>query len=149
MNSVTHQRKDTAPAPPRREAWGSWLDPGEPHPFRGPFTRWPRVADSALAVVVFAGSLIAVAASALDDGEQFTIAEIGDLPAMGLTLLGFAAAALLWRRGRPIAVTTFVLVVMIVWAVAGYGDGNDLALIVAIYSVGRYTASHRDCLITV
>ena len=51
MNSVTHQREDTSPAPPRRKAWGSWLDPGEPHPFRGPFTRWPRVADSALAVV--------------------------------------------------------------------------------------------------
>jgi signal transduction histidine kinase len=98
---------------------------------------------------VFAGSLITVAASALDDGEQFTIAEIGDRPAIGLALLGFAAAALLWRRGRPIAVTTFVLVVMIVWAIAGYGDGNDLALIVAIYSVGRYTASHRYSLIAV
>jgi len=28
--------------------------------------------------------------------------------------------------------------VMVVWALAGYGDGNDLALVVAVYSVGRY-----------
>jgi signal transduction histidine kinase len=40
-------------------------------------------------------------------------------------------------------VTVFVLAVMVAWAVAGYGDGHDLALVVAIYSVGRYCTDHR------
>lgn len=137
MNSVTHQREV------------SWFDSVEPHLARGPFARWPHVADSALAVVVFATSSIAVAVSALDDREEFGSASIGDLPAGGFVLLGLAAVALLWRRGRSIAVTAFVLAIMIGWAVAGYGDGNDLALIVAIYSVGRYTADPRHSLAAV
>lgn len=32
---------------------------------------------------------------------------------------------------------------MIVWAVVGYGDGHDLALVVALYSVGRYVVDQR------
>ncbi len=146
MHSVTNKREVISPARPRRQAWDAWFDPGEPHPYRGPFTRWPRAADSALAFAVLATSLIAVAVSALDDGEEFTVASIGDRPATGFILLGFAAAALLWRRRRPIAVTIVVLVLMTGWAVAGYGDGQDLALIVAIYSVGRYTTNHRHSL---
>ncbi|MCP5031490.1 MAG: sensor histidine kinase [Actinomycetia bacterium] len=148
MNSVTHKRQVTSPAPPRRQPWRSWFDPVEPHPYHGPFTRWPRSTDGALAVVVFMSSLIAVAASALDDAEEFTIARIGDRPTPGFILLGLAAAALLWRRRRPIAVTTFVLVIMIGWAIAGYGDGQELALIVATYSVGRYTTNHHHSLAT-
>ena len=63
-------------------------------------------------------------------------------------MLAVAAAALLWRRSRPIAVTAFVMAIMIGWAIAGYGDGQDLALIVAIYAVGRYTTDHRHSLAT-
>jgi signal transduction histidine kinase len=61
-------------------------------------------------------------------------------------MLALAAAALLWRRSRPIAVTVGVMAITVAWAVAGYGDGEDLALIVAIYSVGRYTADDRQSL---
>ena len=137
MNSVIHQREV------------SWFDSVEPHMARGPFARWPHLADSALAVVVFVTSLVAVAVSALDDREEFDIAAVGDLSAGGFFLLGLAAVALVWRRGRSIAVTTFVLGIMLGWAVAGYGDGHDLALIVAIYSVGRYTTDHRHSLAVV
>jgi signal transduction histidine kinase len=138
MSSITDTRHLTAPGPPRRRSWRSWFDPSEPRLSRGPFTRWPRAADSALAVAVFAGSLLATALSALDDGDELTLASIGHQPAMGVALLGFAAAALLWRRRRPMVVTVFVLGVMVAWSVAGYGDGNDLAIVVAVYSVGRY-----------
>ncbi len=144
MNSVIHQRDVSAHAP-RRPVWG-WFDSGEPHPARGPFARWPHTTDGALAVVVFAASLVAAAASALDDGEDFRFDSIGDLPAGALILLALAATALLWRRRHSIAVTTSVLVMMLGWAVAGYGDGHDLALIVAIYSVGRYATDHRHSL---
>ncbi len=133
----------------RVEALLARLDPGEPHPYRGPFTRWPRSADTILALMVFAGSLVAVAASDLDDGDAFTWDLIADRPAGALVLLALAAAALVWRRRQPIAVTVFILAVMIGWALAGYGDGQDLAIIVAAYSVGRYTDNHRHGLATV
>jgi len=149
MDTVTHQSEVTSPASSRRQAWGAWFGPGEPHAARGPFDRWPHVADAVLAVVVFAISAITITVSALDDGEDLTVASIGDRPAGGFVLLGVAAATLLWRRRHPIAVTITVLVVMIAWAVAGYGDGQDLALIVATYSVGRYTTDHRHSIATV
>ncbi|HUS41570.1 MAG TPA: histidine kinase [Ilumatobacteraceae bacterium] len=126
-----------------------WFDFGEPHIARGPFTRWPRTTDAALALVVFAASLVAVAASAVGDGENVTIDSIGDRPAGAVVLLAGAAVALIWRRRYPVAVATLVMVVMIVWAIAGYGDGQDLALVVAVYSVGRYTADHRYSLAAV
>ena len=152
MNSVTHDdagaRDTTAPHGPARRAWTAWFDPGEPHPSRGPFSRWPHVADSALALAVFLGSMVTVAASALADGDELTTAAIGDHPALGFVLLGSAAAALLLRRRRPIPVTAFVLTLMMAWAIAGLGDGQELALVVAIYSVGRYTSDHRHSLAT-
>ena len=137
MNSATHKRE------------ANWFDTVEPHLARGPFARWPHVADGALAILVFGVSAVAVAVSALDDGEEFSTAAIGDVPAAGFVLLGLAAISLLWRRARSIAVTTCVLGIMIGWAFAGYGDGHDLALVVAAYSVGRYTTDHRHSLAAV
>ncbi len=85
MHAVTHHHEDahhedSSPANPRRRALLGWFHPGEPNPSRGPFIRWPRITDGALAVIVFAGSLVAVAASALGDGEDFTIDSIEDRP---------------------------------------------------------------------
>jgi signal transduction histidine kinase len=149
MDSVTATRDVTSPAPARRQAWSAWLASDEPHPVRGPFSRWPRTTDGLLALAVFVGSLIAVAVSGLDDGEEFTFDAIGDLPAAEIFLLGLAAAALMWRRRHSIAVTIVVLAIMLAWAVGGYGDGHELALIVAVYSVGRYATDHRLSLATV
>jgi signal transduction histidine kinase len=115
-----------------------WFDPGAPHAYRGPFTRWPRIADGALALLVFAGSLASVTLSALGDGEDYTFDAITDLSGAAVALLAVAAVALLWRRRQPIAVAAAVTATMVVWAIAGYGDGNDLALIAATYAVGRY-----------
>lgn len=149
MHATTHQREVTSPVTNRRRSLLDWFDPGEPHPSRGPFARWPRVTDAALALVIFAGTLVAVALSALGDGEDFTVDSIGGLPPGAFVMLATAAAALLWRRQRPIAVTAFLLAIMIGWAIAGYGDGQDLAVIAAIYAVGRYTTEYRHSLTTV
>ena len=148
MHAVSDQRATSSPATGRGRALLGWFDPGEPHPYRGPFTRWPRATDGALALAVFAASLVAVAASALGDGESFTIQSISGLHSGAVAMLAVAAAALLWRRPRPIAVTAFVVVVMVGWAIAGYGDGQDLALIVAVYAVGRYATDDRHSLAT-
>ena len=146
MTTVNHPHDTGAPAPRRISALAARFDPGEPHPTRGPFTRWPHAADGALAVIVFAAAVISVAVSELADGDTFGAAAIGDLPAGAFVLLAVAAAALWWRRARPVAVTASVLAVMIVWALAGYGDGHDVILVVAVYSVGRHSTDHRHSL---
>jgi len=149
MHAVSQQREVTPLATSQRRAPLGWFDPGEPHIARGPFTRWPRATDGALAVVVFAGSLVAVTASALDDGERFTLDSIGERPVGAIAMLAGAAVALLWRRRYPVVVAAVVMAIMVGWATAGYGDGQDLALVVAVYSVGRYTADHRHSIATV
>jgi signal transduction histidine kinase len=93
--------------------------------------------------VVLTGSLVTVTVSALGDGEAYSIDSIGELPAGAAAMLAVAAGALLWRRRQPIIVATTVMAVMVGWALAGYGDGQELALIVAIYAVGRYTVDQR------
>ncbi len=143
MHAVRHQREVPSPTAGRHRSWWGWLDSGEPRPARGPFTRWPRVTDGVLAVSVFAVSLVAVAASALGDGESFTADSMTDRPVGAIAMLAVAAAALLWRRQRPVAAAVGVMAIMVAWAVAGYGDGNDLALLVVVYSVGRYATDHR------
>ncbi|MGH1491985.1 MAG: sensor histidine kinase [Acidimicrobiales bacterium] len=143
MYATTHQREVTSPTTGWQRVLQGWFDPSEPHPYRGPFARWPRIADAALAVAVFAGSLVAVTVSALGDNEDFTIDSIGERPFGAFAMLAAAAAALLWRRQRPIAVTAFLTVTLIGWAIAGYGDGHDLAIIIAVYAVGRYTTDYR------
>lgn len=149
MTALHRQRGMTATLIGRVEALLARFDPGEPHPFRGPFTRWPRIADGILALAVLAGSLVTITVSDLDDGDPLTLASIGDQPAGAFVLLALAAAALMWRRTHPIAVTAFILGLTLGWALAGYGDGHELALLIATYSVGRYAADHRYSLTTV
>ena len=140
---AAHEHPVARPQSRWRRALDGWLTPGEPHLARGPFTRWPRAADGVLALAVFAGSAIAVTASAVADGDDYTIGSIIDLTPGRAVLLAAGAIALLWRRHQPIAVATATMAVMAVWAIAQLGDGQDLALAVAAYSVGRYTADHR------
>ncbi len=149
MAAIDDQRTTAASASGLLRSLAAWFDPGEPHPFRGPFTRWPRATDGALSLAVFAASVITVTASAIGDNQDFTLASIGDQPAGAIVLLALAAGVLWWRRSRPIGVTTIVLAFMIAWALAGYGDGQELALVVAGYSVGRYTTNHDRSLATV
>ena len=143
MMTVDHEPDTAPPRRPWRLALASLSAPAAPRLARGPFTRWPRIADGALVVVVFVGSLLTVALSELDEGEPFTAGRIGDRPVAAILLLAVASAALWWRRSHPLEVTALVIAVMLVWALAHDGDGNDLPLMVATYSVGRYTADHR------
>jgi signal transduction histidine kinase len=149
MAAIEHQQESSKPGSGWFRALAAWFDHGDPHPFRGPFTRWPRTTDGLLALAVFAGAVIAVTASTIDDGQEFTLAAIRDRPAAAFALLALAAAALWWRRAHPIAVAAVVLALMISWALAGFGDGQDLAVAVASYSVGRYADNNRNSVATV
>ncbi len=143
--AATDRRRTPRPGPNR---WVTgvigWFDPGEPHQARGPFARWPRAADTLLAAVVFMASLAAVGLSALDDDQDVTIGSVVDRPAGAAALLAAWSTALWWRRSRPVVVTVVLLAGMLLWALLASGDGQDLPLVVALYSVGRYHTDHRS-----
>jgi signal transduction histidine kinase len=149
MTAIDHQPTTTTAGASWLRSVVAWFGPGEPRPVRGPFTRWPRATDGAIVVAVFAASLVAVAASAMGEGQDLTLASTVDRPAGALALLAVAAAALWWRRAHPVTVAAASAVIVVAWALAGYGDGHDLALAVAVYSVGRYHTDHRLSLATV
>ena len=120
-------------APPPRTPFGN-----APGGFRGPFTRWPRAADAALATAVF------LATAFLTDGpdDSVVIRPIGDVPIAALVVFAVASAALYWRRRAPLAVLG---VAVIAWAVtigSGYADLGGV-VIIALYSAGRYATEDR------
>lgn len=131
------------PATGRFAALAGHLDPPEPRPMRGPFTRWPRTADAVLACVVFGVALVSVAVSGLGAGAELTLGAIVGQPVGAYVLLAVASAALWWRRSRPIVVAATVFAAALVWAFAGYGDGEDVTYLLAVYSAGRYCADRR------
>jgi len=149
MATVNHRHNTAAPMTGRLATLAARFAREEPHLPRGPFTRWPRATDALIVMLAFTLTLISVAVSELDDGDQLNAASIGDRPVGAFILLAVGAVALWWRRTRPIAVTAFELAVVIVWAIAGYGDGQDLILVAATYSVGRYSIDDRHSLATV
>jgi signal transduction histidine kinase len=117
---------------PSRTALGS-----APRTFRGPFARWPRVADAVLAIATF---LLAV--FVVDGPGDSVIRPIGDVPIASLLVFAVASAALYWRRRAPLVV---LAVVVFAWAVtlgSGYADLGWMAII-ALYSAGRYATEDR------
>jgi signal transduction histidine kinase len=109
-----------------------------PRGFRGPFTRWPRAADAALAIAVFLAAVFVVDGP----GDALAIRPIGDVPIAALLAYAVASAALCWRRHAPLAALGVALVA---WAVTLGSDYSDLGgvAIIALYSVGRYATEDR------
>jgi signal transduction histidine kinase len=114
----------TPPRPPR---------PSAPTRFRGPFARWPRAADAALAVAVF------LATAFLKDGpgDSVVVRPIGEVPIAALLVFAVASAALYWRRRAPLAVLGVAVVAWAATLGSGYAD-LGVVTIVALYSAGRY-----------
>jgi signal transduction histidine kinase len=106
--------------------------------FRGPFTRWPRISDAVLAVVVFV-----LTVSVVDGpGDALAIRPIGDVPIAVLLVFAIAGAALYWRRRRPLIVLAVAVIAWTVLLGSGYADIGGVA-IVALYSAGRYATEDR------
>jgi signal transduction histidine kinase len=106
--------------------------------FRGPFTRWPRISDAALAAAIFLLTVLVVDGP----GDTLAIRPIGDLPIAALVVFAVASAALYWRRHKPVVVLGVTLIAWVVTLGSGYADLGGVAII-ALYSVGRHAAEYR------
>ncbi|RAY12677.1 sensor histidine kinase [Actinomadura craniellae] len=122
-------------APPARTPLGH-----APSLFRGPFARWPRAADAALALAVFLATVFVMDAP----GDELAIRPLDDIPVAAVPVFAVAAAALYWRRRAPLPV---VGVAVAAWAVTLGGladkDLTGVVTIIALYSAGRYSTEDR------
>ncbi len=113
---------------PAAESW---------QPFRGPFARWPRSADTVLALIAFALTISFWSPGAADESAA------GTLPFGAFVLFLAGNAALVRRRKKPEAVHWIVLAASAVSMVSGYLDGPIFALVISLYSIGRYSDDNR------
>lgn len=105
--------------------------------FRGPFARWPRTSDAALAVVTFLATVF------LSDNpdQDLSVRALTDVPLPAFGVFAVASGALLWRRKRPVEV---LAVTMTAWGVSlAFGFGGVAAQGIAVYGVGRYVTDRR------
>lgn len=122
---------------------------GLTRPRHGPFTRWPRSSDAALAVIVFLLEVGGIFARAADDAGAFDRSMLGDVPIATYLLLAASSIALLWRRDRPLVVLAITLVASLVWDVSGLAGGPSLAIFISLYGVGRYVDDQQTNLLAV
>ena len=111
-----------------------------PRQLQGPFTRWPRVADTVLAIALF---LLITLVSFEDPDGDAAIRAIGDVPIGTYLVIGVACAALIWRRSQPLVVLGVTLAALGLSAALAYPETIGFAMLVALYSVGRYVTDDR------
>jgi len=114
-----------------------------PRPMRGPFTRWPRLSDAVLALLVFVGALVNVSVQDVDAANGVRVDLVLGLPAVGVLLLAIGSAALYWRRRYSLGVLGVNLLVSILWVSVGYQGEPVFGVLVSLYSVGRYVCDDR------
>jgi signal transduction histidine kinase len=115
----------------------------------GPFTRWPRSSDTALAVIAFVLEVIGILGREVGESGEFSWSMLGDVPAATYVLLAASSIALLWRRSRPLLVLAATLATSLVWDVIGLADGPSLAIFISLYGVGRFIEDDRTNLLAV
>lgn len=105
-------------------------------PFRGPFTRWPRLSDAALALLSFFLTI------AIWSGER-------PEHELSLTFGAFAFfvvgnASLYWRRRHPERVHGIILAASALAMLFGHLQGPIFALAISLYNLGRYAIEKRS-----
>src|SRR4029453_15627100 len=105
---------DRAPPLAYREA----MPADHPRRFQGPFARWPRAADAALAAAVFLETVFVTDGP----GDSLVTRPIGDVPIPALLAFAVPRAALYWRRRAPLAVLAVALVAWASTIGSGYAD---------------------------
>ena len=114
--------------------------PGTRRPPGGPFTRWPRAADAALAIVVF---LVVVLLSPEGPDDELTFRHVGDVSIAALLVLLVASGVLYRRRSRPLVVFGVTLGAAVLSLGFDEVDMIGIAMLVALYSVGRHVTDNR------
>ena len=109
----------------------------------GPFARWPRSSDAAIAALVFILEVGGILGRTADEAGAFDISMLSDVPTATYLLLAVSSIALLWRRDLPLLVLATTLIASLVWDVVGLADGPSLAILISLYGVGRYIDSQR------
>jgi len=117
-------------------------------PVGGPFTRWPRAADAVLAIVVL---LVAVFVKSEGPNEDLVIRSGGEVPIAAFFVLVGASGALYWRRSQPLLVLGVTLIASALstgFVLSELVRAADLelvgvAMLVALYSVGRHATNDR------
>lgn len=95
----------------------------------------PLGVDVAVAVVVFAASVVNVAAQ--DD------AGMSEIPVAGFLMLAIASVALFWRRRWSPTVLGVALAMTVAWTAFGYPGNPVFHILVSLYAVGRYFPEGR------
>ncbi len=108
--------------------------------YRGPFTRWPRAADTALAIVVFLLSVFVVEGANPDD---LAIRPLGDVPVLAFFVFAVACGVILWRRSQPLAVLAVTLIAAELSGILDYSQVVGVSFLIALYSVARYVTTER------
>jgi hypothetical protein len=106
----------------------------------GPFTRWPRAADAALALVAVTVAVVLPAQPG--SGDSGLLRSVAAVPIPALLVFAAAGAAVYWRRRTPLQVLALVLTAWALTLGSAYADLGGLAII-ALYSVGRYGTDDR------
>jgi signal transduction histidine kinase len=109
-------------------------------PLRGPFTRWPRISDAVLVLVVL---LITIGSWMSWVNGNSEVHLEGTAPAIAMILFLVGTIVLYWRRQKPLQVHATVLVVSALAMVPGFMYGPLPALMISLYSLGRYTENRR------
>jgi signal transduction histidine kinase len=106
----------------------------------GPFTRWPRVTDTVLALVVF---LVMLWVSPEGPNDEVAFRAVGEVSIAALIVLAVASGALYWRRSQPLVV--FAVTLGAALLSLGLRDAGTvgIAMLFALYSVGRYLTDDR------
>ncbi len=111
--------------------------------------RSPRSGDVAIALVTFGLEIAGILSRAANETGEFSISTLGEIPAATFLLLAISSLALLWRRANPLIVLGVTLGASLVWDVIGLENGPSLAILVALYGLGRYVANNRTSLLGV
>lgn len=108
-------------------------------PLGGPFTRWPRVADAVLALVVF----LVILSVAPGHDDELVLRPVGEVSIAALIVFALASGALFWRRSRPLVVFGVTLGAAVLSIGLRDADMVGIAMLFALYGVGRYVTNDR------
>jgi signal transduction histidine kinase len=108
-------------------------------PLGGPFTRWPRVADAVLALVVF----LVILSVAPGHDDELVLRPVGEVSIAALIVFALASGALFWRRSRPLVVFGVTLGAAVLSIGLHDAEMVGIAMLFALYGVGRHVTNDQ------